>query len=469
MESGERIFMLTQKHFINVITLGAPLLAGMVSEFFMYIADSAMVGRLGTEQLAAIAIATLFAEIMWVIVWPFAPGTQSLAARRYGQQEAAVSADGSNYQALRQKTGEILDNSMVVSFSIGIVAMFIAAFAEEILKLLLDDSELIRLAVSYIGIIKWAMPLAGIFYSMYGFLAAVNLTRVIMVATVGLNVLNIFFNYALIFGKFGLPAMGIEGAAIGTVLAQVLGASYLAAFIFLSRKTEVYRCCRFQSLRWNSIKDIFLASWPMIVQLGLVLSIFLLYESIIAGIGTVYLAVTHIIFTMFTLSRTLVGGFAEGGSILIGNTLGRNQQKEAIRYAYATEYIAIFFGVALIILIWMFPEAIVKVFNQEPETVTLGAEGLKFFIVFFFLNIIGFPFEIIFTHNGWGKYPLVTELISIVTFALGLTLLLTRYFEMGIYAAWFSFGLYLVCYSVLLAGGFISKRWLNVKIESNAF
>jgi Na+-driven multidrug efflux pump len=68
--------MLTRKHFINVITLGAPLLAGMVSEFFMYIADSAMVGRLGTEHLAAIAIATLFAEIMWVIVWPFAPGTQ---------------------------------------------------------------------------------------------------------------------------------------------------------------------------------------------------------------------------------------------------------------------------------------------------------------------------------------------------------------------------------------------------------
>jgi MATE family multidrug resistance protein len=90
-------------------------------------------------------------------------------------------------------------------------------------------------------------------------------------------------------------------------------------------------------------------------------------------------------------------------------------------------------------------------------------------VVFIFLNIIGFPFEIIFTHNGWGKFPLVTELISIVTFALGLTLLLTRYFEMGIYSAWFSLGLYMVCYSVLLVGGFLSKRWLEVKVESKAF
>jgi len=61
--------MLARKHFLSVIALGAPLLAGMVSEFFLYISDSAMVGRLGTEYLAAIAIATLFAEIIWVEVW----------------------------------------------------------------------------------------------------------------------------------------------------------------------------------------------------------------------------------------------------------------------------------------------------------------------------------------------------------------------------------------------------------------
>jgi putative MATE family efflux protein len=457
--------MLTRKHFLSVITLGAPLLAGMVSEFFMYIADSAMVGRLGTEHLAAIAIATLYGEIMWVIVWPFAPGTQALAARRYGQLQATASAKDSTKNLLFQKTGNILDNSLVVSFSAGLAAMLMAVFSEQILELLLDDQQLIPLAESYIRIIKYAMPLAGIFYSFYGFLAAVNMTRAIMVATVGLNILNILFNYVLIFGKFGFPALGIEGAAIGTVLAQALGTAYIIGYVFISKPTRVFRCCRFQSLQRNLMKDIFVAAYPMIVQLGLVLSIIFYYETIIAGIGTIYLAVTHIIFTIFVLNRTLVGGFAEGGSILIGNHLGRDEHQEAIQYAHATLYIAFFFGVLLMAVLWMFPESIVKVFNQEPETVALGAEGLKFFMVFVFINIIAFPFEIIFTHNGWGKFPLVTELISIVTFALGLTLLLTRYLNMGIYAAWLSLGLYMVCYAALLFGGFMSERWLHVKVE----
>ena len=458
--------MLTKKHFISVITLGAPLLAGMVSEFFMYMADSAMVGRLGTNHLAAIAIATLFAEILWVIVWPFAPGTQALAARRFGRLQDQMDADESTAKGLYRETGEILDNSLVISFAAGIVAMLMATLSDQILNLLLDDQQLIRLAESYISIIKYVMPLAAVFYSFYGFLAAVNMTQVIMVGTVGLNISNIVFNYVLIFGKFGFPAMGIKGAAIGTLIAQALGVVFFASYVLLSKNTKIFHCLRFLRLKWILTKDIFIASCPMIAQLGLVLSIIFYYETIIAGIGTIYLAVTHVIFTMFILNRTLVGGFAEGGSILIGNYLGRGEHKEAIRYAYATVYIAFFFGILLMAVLFCFPESIVKIFNQEPETVALGSEGLRFFIVFVFINIIAFPFEIIFTHNGWGKFPLVTELISIITFALGLTLLLTRYFDMGIYAAWLSLGLYMVCYSMLLLGGFLSKRWLHVTVEN---
>jgi putative MATE family efflux protein len=404
----------------------------MVSEFFMYMADSAMVGRLGTNHLAAIGFATLFAEVLWVIVWPFGPGTQALASRRFGKLEAVKDRDISDYTVHQQRIGEVLDNALIISFAVGTVTIFFASYSREILGLLLDDSDLISLAHAYIRIVKWVMPLAAIFFSLYGLLAAIKLTRIIMVASVSVNVLNIVFNYILIFGKFGIPAMGIEGAAIGTLSSQGLGAVSLLAYVVFSRKLRGYRCCRFRTIQWRLIKDIFQVASPMIVQLGVSLGIFLYYESIIAGIGTVYLAVTHIVLTVFVLNRSLVEGFAEGGAVLIGNHLGRGDRKEALQYAYATECIAVCVGGVLLILVLIFPVFIVNIFNSEQETVAIGVRALRFAAGFLFISAIGFPLEVIFTHNGWGRYALVAELFPIFIFTLGLTLLVVKYFHMGI-------------------------------------
>lgn len=446
--------------------MGTPLLAGLVSEFFMYAADSAMVGRLGTEHLAAIAIATLFAEILWVIVWPFAPGTQAITSRRFGRQQEQKNTGSPEYQALQFKTGEILDNSLVIAFGVGLVVVGFAFFAERIFELFIPDRALIPLAGAYIHILKWVMPMAGVFFSIYGFLAAVNLVRVIMIASVSLNVLNIGLNYALIFGKFGMPAMGIEGAALGTVISFSLGTIVLVVYVMLSKQTRGYRCCRFGSLKGALMKDISIASSPMIAQLAIALCVFFYFETIVAGIGTVYLAVTHVILTSFILNRTLVGGFAEGGSIFIGNNLGRGDRKEAIRYAMAVEFIAILFGIVIVALVMLFPSGIIKIFNQDPETVSIGVAGLKFFVAFFFINSLGFPFEVIFTHNGWGKFPLFAECISMGLFTLGLTTVLVKYFHMGIYAAWLALGLYIICYSTMLIGGFLSMKWLEARVET---
>ena len=452
-------------YFRKVILLGTPLLAGLMSEFFMILADSAMVGRLGTDYLAAIGIASMFGELLWVIVWPMAPGTQTIAARRFGRQKKNADQSDMAIKDLSQKTGDVLDNAIIVSVVVGIAAIVIALFSKNILNLLLDDDALIPLAHVYISTLKWLMPLAGIFYAIYGFLAAINQTKIIMVATIGLNVLNILFNYILIFGKFGFPVLGIMGAALGTVLAQGLGTVFLVGYLLVSQNVKSYGCFKFRNLRWHIFTDLFRSTSPIIMQLGIALLLFLYYETIVANIGTIYLAATHIVFTVFVLKRAILGGFAEGGSILVGNALGQGQKKEAVHYAYAAEYIAIVIGILLFAAILFFAEDIVRIFNPEPGLVEIGSDALRFFALFILIEAVGFPFEVIFTHNGWGRFVLVSEVITNGVCIIGCTLLFTRVFDFGIYGAWSAFALYLVGHSLFMFAGFFSRKWTQTQVD----
>jgi MATE family multidrug resistance protein len=276
------------------MVLGAPLLAGLISEFFMYLSDSAMVGRLGTEYLAAMAIAVMVAEILWIIIWPLAPATQSIASQKYGRATAIHKKDDPEYKKQIISTGDVFNNSLLLAVGAGALAVLLAGLCKPFLSLVLDDPSLIPLIDSYVHIVKWAMPVAGVFYGLYGFLAAINLTIPIMIATIGLNVLNIGFNYILIFGKFGCPALGIEGAALGTVLASVAGTIYLVAYVLVSKDLRQYKCFSINGFNPKVLKTLIKAGTPITGQLVVVFGIYLYYETLIANLGTVYLAATHI-------------------------------------------------------------------------------------------------------------------------------------------------------------------------------
>jgi len=301
--------MVLMKYIKDIMVLGAPLLAGLISEFFMYLSDSAMVGRLGTEYLAAMAIAVMVAEILWIIIWPLAPAAQTIASQKYGRAVSIKTTDGTEYVNKLRSTGDVFNNSLLLAFGAGVLAVFLAELCTPFLSLVLDDHSLIPLIDSYVNIVKWAMPVAGVFYALYGFLAAINRTIPIMFATIGWNVLNIFFNYILIFGKFGFPAMGIKGAALGTVLSQIIAAIYLVLYVLISKNLRPYQCFRIKRFDLKILKTLIKTGTPITGQLVVVFVIFLYYETMIAKLGTVYLAVTHIVFTVFFIETNHCGWF----------------------------------------------------------------------------------------------------------------------------------------------------------------
>jgi MATE family multidrug resistance protein len=450
------------KNYIpDVLKVGFPLLAGNLSHYLLQLADTAMVGQLGQNPLAAIAMAGLFTGIIYTFVWPISVGVQAISSRRFGIQQ-----DSKDKPELAYKTGEVMDNGIIVGLLAGLLGVIVSFSSSIILSVLIETDELLPLAQSYINIIKIGLPVFGMSVAFHGFLAAVKKTQDIMISTLAANILNIFFNYIFIFGKFGFPAMGIKGAALGTVLAQFFGVLYLLIRVLRPELKNKYNYFHFSALDKKMQLDIVKVSWPIGVQNGIALFIFLTFDGIIESISAAYLAATHVVFSVFRVNKTIIGGFARGAAILVGNAIGADNKKEAKKYVFACQKISVCIGFFIMISCFFFPEFIVRIFTKDVEVIGIGIDAIRFFAVFFFIEVIGYSFEIVFTNNGWGKYVLFSEFTTNILFILGFTLLGVYVLNMEIMGAWLGFALYQIFHALILTSGYISGKWLHVKVES---
>lgn len=446
----------------NIVKIGLPLLASQMSHYVMNLADTAMVGRLGVDQLAAISLASLFFYILAVLVWPISIGVQTITSRRFGLTSQAGETEKVE---LYPYTGQVLDNAILTGVILGLIGIMAAGFAPIILSKLINDQALLPYSLGYLSIIKWVFPIIGISSAFTGFLSGIRSTKIIMVTTLIPNVLNILLNYIFIFGKAGFAPMGIKGAALGTVIANSAAPIILLIYLLRSKSVRKYKILHLRRLNSEMIKKIIRFSYPAAIQNGGAFAIFLLYESMVGGIGTIYLAATHIVFSMYRINKTIVGGFARGASILTGNALGVNDRQKANEIIISMEKIAAVVGLTILISVLLFPEFIVSIYTEDQQTITTGIKALRFFALFFFAEVMGFSLEIIFQNIGWSKYVLLSEAITNILFIFSMTWITTRWFNFGIYGAWISFGLYQLFHALILIGGYFSKKWEHIVIE----
>lgn len=461
-----RLEKMKQGIFTRIISLGTPLLFAQVMHYLHQIADSAMLGHFGenSTELAAIGIAGLFTWILNTVLWPLSNGVQAITARRFGRQvQGDVRA-----QIL---TGEAFDNGIFTAALASVLALALSFLAKPILAGLVQNEDILELALAYIGIMRFSLLPVALFFVIQGFLGAINKTSYVMWSGIISNLLNVLLNYLFIFGTAGaaggggIPAMGIRGAALGTVISWAVSAVFLIVVVARGY-AKSYRLFTFRHLKKQLCRDIVLVALPPGVQNIIALSIFMIYQTLIEDYSVVFLAATHIAFSFFRLNKTLIGGFARGAGILIGNVLGRREREEAWKLISANGVIAagIALGITAVTLVGR--NFIAGVFTADPATQAAAVSALLFFLPFFFIEALGYAFEMVFVTNGYGRYVLVSELSTNLLFILGTTLLVRFFFPADVRLAWLSFGLYQIVHALLMFVGYLRRKWLDVEVEA---
>lgn len=346
----------------EIWALSLPIIGGMTSQNILNLVDVAMVGQLGSAALAGVGLSSFVNFMAMAAVTGLSVAVQAIAARRVGEgrlDESAIPLNG----------GLLL--SLLIGVPISAVLILIAPW---LFAQLNPDPAVAEQGVPYLQMRLLSVFALGMNFSFRGYWSATKRTHLYMGTLIWMHTLNIALNYCLIFGKFGLPAMGTMGAGLGTTISLCVGT---ATYFWLARKHAGDAGFLKRRPSRAELKAQLKLGVPAMAQQLLFAAGFVVLFWIIGQIGTAELAAANVLVNI-TLVTVLPGmGFGLAAATLAAQALGRKDADDAYRWMWdvfrQSVYLLAPFALAFILI----PSVILTPFLKTPELVGLAKLPLQ--------------------------------------------------------------------------------------------
>jgi len=346
----------------KILGLSLPIIGGMVSQNILNIVDTAMVGTLGNAALGAVGLGGFALFMCQSLILGISTGVLATSSRRKGEgkeSETAIPLNGGIFLSI---------------IGGGFLTIFFYSITPALYPYLNPDPKVVNLGTSYLQLRILGITFVGVNFAFRGFWNAINKPGMYMTTLVIMHVLNIFFNYVLIFGKLGFPKLGVDGAAIGSTIATGCGSLIYFLLGFANARDNGF-------LKRMPTKDGLISlikiSLPNGVQQMFFAAGFTALFFIIGRIGTIELAAAHILINIL-LTCILPGmGLGIAAASLIGQALGRNNPEDAKRWGIEVVKVGmVLLGIMGLPMIFI-PEILISIFIKDPMTIQAAALPMR--------------------------------------------------------------------------------------------
>lgn len=357
--------MVTKNTIKDVLSLALPAVGEMTLYMMIWVLDTMMVGKYGGK--IAVSAVGLSSELLYTFINIFisvgiAVGITSLVARKYGAKK---------YDSAEEYASIGIFIGAIISLFISII-MFV--FSKDILTIAQAKDDVINLGVTYMRIISF-----GLFFNMLtsmlnGILRGYGNTKIPLLISFLINIVNLSLDWILIFGKFGFPELGVKGAAIATSIAQIVGFIFASVYTFKKSKIKI-RPKYIKTLNTNKLSSLLKLSIPSSMQEGAFSLSRLLSSFIIMHIGATAFAANQITTTIESISFMPGWGFGVAATTLVGHKVGEKNYDKAKEYAFACTFLGALFMAMCALFFLLYPEFLIKLFidTTEKEVIHLGA------------------------------------------------------------------------------------------------
>ena len=411
--------------------------------------NTAMVGHLSAVAIGAVGLSNRAIQIAWALFQAISTGTTVHIAQAIGANDS------------RRARTIAMQAILFGTLAVLVLAIMFAAFAPNVLKIFKPETALLSSGTKYMRIVVWGMPAVAIMTAIGASLRGSGDTRTPLVVAVFVNIVNVIGNWSLIYGNLGMPALGIAGSAIATVVAQWIGA--IVAIIAISRPTAKL------SLSFRSRWTVDRVELGKILNMGLpsaAESLFWQAAAIvltlyITGFGTVALAAHQLGLNAESLSYMPTAGFSIAATTLVGQAVGAKNTHLSRRYTSELSRWALLITLVTASLLFFFPEQILALLTNDADVIALAAIYLRLMATSQIPQQVAGVLNGAIRGSGDTRTPMVVAAIGLWGVRLPLAYILAFPLKMGITGVWLGMTLDLFVRFILTMIRYKKLSWVE--------
>ena len=435
----------------NIWRVAYPILISLVMEQMIGLTDTAFLGRVGEVELGASAIAIVYYMVLFMIGFGFSLGAQIIIGRRNGEGRF-------------RETGKIFWNGLYFVLGLsGIIILLSELLSPSLMRLMVSSDGIYDASLSYV---RWRLP--GMVFAFAttmfrAFYVGTTQTKTLTFNSVVMVLSNVIFNYILIFGKLGFPALGITGAAIGSSLAELVSLIFFIIYTRTRCDREKYGLDKAARLDTQELKGMMpVCSWTMI-QHTVSITTWFIFFMYIEHLGERALAISNITRSVSGLMWVVLSAFSATCSTLVSNIIGEGHQEKVM--SLVKRILKLSYGIVslMILAFCIFPESIARIYTDIPDLVIASVPALVVMCTSYFLNIGGQVFFQAVSGTGSTKTAFKLEMVALA-FYLAYCTVIIGIMKLDVAICWTAEHVYggvlLICSWLYLRSG----RWKNRRI-----
>jgi multidrug resistance protein, MATE family len=331
-----------RQHIKTNFFLAYPVMISMLGQVMTGVADSIMIGRTGATPLAASSLA----NVVFMLLLTFGIGVS------YAITPYVAEAEGKHDKTL---IVDLLKHGLIINLVTGLILVIIILLTQFSFYHINQPEEVVDLALPYLRIISFSILPFMIFQTFRQFGEGLHSTRMAMVIVIVCNLINILLNYVLIYGKFGFPALGLNGAGWATLIARILMGVLMALYIYYGEKFRSFRAgFAFGNYSSKLISRMLNIGIPAGIQFIFEVSAFGFSAIMMGWLGTTALAAHQIAINLATISYMTTSGLGAAATIRIGSYLGKGDGRSLRTAGFTLMSMALvlmfLWGIAFVIL-----------------------------------------------------------------------------------------------------------------------